>query len=130
MTIVVILLHIRAYLRRTEDCTIFHRRLDQDAIRRASVVLCINFSLALIAILIILIGQNLPLSDVLFECFSAIGTSGMSTGVTRELNTISRIVIMVLMFLGRVGSLSFATTFVEGRYIGKIRYPEETIIVG
>ncbi|MCD8131102.1 MAG: TrkH family potassium uptake protein [Lachnospiraceae bacterium] len=129
-TVVVIILYIRSYLFHTEDCVVFKRRLNQDAIKRASVVVFINFSLALFAILVLLIGQDLPLADVLFEAFSAIGTVGMSTGVTRELNTLSRLVIMALMFLGRVGSLSFAMSFTEKRRTGGIRYPEEDITVG
>lgn len=129
-TIVVILLHIRAYLLHNQDLTVFGRRLAPNAVERACVVVFINYFLALGAILILLIGQNLPLADVLFEAFSAIGTVGMSTGVTRELNTLSRIVIMILMFLGRVGSLSFAMSFTEKKRPGKIRYPEAEIIVG
>ncbi|MCD7957866.1 MAG: TrkH family potassium uptake protein [Lachnospiraceae bacterium] len=129
-TIVVILLYIRAYLLRNQDLTAFQRRLGTDVMKRASVVVFINYFLALTAILILLIGQDLPLADVLFEAFSAIGTVGMSTGVTRELNTLSRIVIMILMFLGRVGSLSFAMSFTEKKRPGKIRYPEAEIIVG
>ncbi|MCD7881001.1 MAG: TrkH family potassium uptake protein [Clostridiales bacterium] len=129
-TAVVIVLYIRSYLTRQEDCEIFHRRLNRDAIRRASVVVFINFSLALFAILVLLIGQDLPLADVRFEAFSAIGTVGMSTGVTRELNSLSQMVIMLLMFLGRVGSLSFAMSFTERRQRGEVRCLEEEITVG
>ncbi len=129
-TVVVIVLFVKSYLFREKDCTAFKRRLDQDAIRRSSIVFFINFSLAIFAALIILTGQEIPMSDVLFEVFSAIGTSGMSTGVTRELNSVSRIVVMLLMFLGRVGSLSFAMSFTEKKRSGDIRYPEEMIIVG
>ncbi|MCC8068084.1 MAG: TrkH family potassium uptake protein [Clostridiales bacterium] len=129
-TLVVILLYIRSYVLRHQDLTIFGRRLNPDAMKRASVVVFINYFLALGAILILLIGQDLPLADVLFEAFSAIGTVGMSTGLTRELNTLSRIVIMLLMFLGRVGSLSFAMSFTDKKHPAKIRYPEADIIVG
>lgn len=128
-TLVVILLHIKSYIAGEEGCQIFHRRLDQDAIRRASVVFFVNFSLALFATLVLLIGQGLPLDEVLFEAFSAIGTSGMSTGVTRDLNALSQLSIMLLMFCGRVGSLTFAMSFTERRR-GKIQYPEEQVIVG
>ncbi|MCD8119232.1 MAG: TrkH family potassium uptake protein [Lachnospiraceae bacterium] len=126
----VIALHIKAYLLREPHCTAFKRRLNDDTIRRASVIFFINFSLALGAILVLLIGQDLPLADVIFEAFSAIGTVGMSTGITRELNTLSRIVIMALMFLGRVGSLSFAMSFTERRRDSHMTYPEEEIVAG
>ncbi len=129
-TLVVILSHIGAYLFHNEDCVLFHRRLSLDVMKRASVVVCINFSLAMVAVLVLLIGQELPLGDVLFEAFSAISTVGMSTGVTRDLNLLSRLVIMLLMFLGRVGSLSFAMSFTERKRSGGIRYPKEDIVVG
>lgn len=129
-TLVVILLYIKSYLFHEKDCVAFQRRLGQDAVKRASVVIFINFSLAVFAVMVLLIGQDLPLADVLLEAFSAIGTVGMSTGLTRELNTLSRIVIMALMFLGRVGSLSFAMSFTERRHTGELRYPEEDIVVG
>ncbi|MCD8362449.1 MAG: TrkH family potassium uptake protein [Lachnospiraceae bacterium] len=129
-TLVVVLLHIRAYLLRERDCAVFRRRLEEDDVKRASVVIFINFSLALFAVMVLLTGQDLPLADVLLEAFSAIGTVGMSTGLTRELNALSRITIMILMFLGRVGSLSFAMSFTERRHTGEIRYPEEDIVVG
>ncbi len=129
-TLVVILLHIRSYLFHERDCTVFRRRLEEDNVKRASVVIFINFSLAIFAVMVLLTGQDLPLADVLLEAFSAIGTVGMSTGLTRELNALSRIVIMMLMFLGRVGSLSFAMSFTERRHTGELRYPEEDIVVG
>ncbi len=129
-TLVVILLYIKSYLFHEKDCVAFQRRLGQDAVKRASVVIFINFSLAIFAVMVLLVGQDLPLADVLLEAFSAIGTVGMSTGLTRELNTLSRIVIMMLMFLGRVGSLSFAMSFTERRHTGELRYPEEDIVVG
>ncbi len=130
VTLVVIILYIASYIMHNQDCVIFKRRLDSNAIKRASVVVFINFSLALAAILIIVIGQGLPLTDIAFEAFSAISTVGMSTGVTRDLNQLSRIVILLLMFLGRVGSLTFAMSFTERRHRGNIRYPEEEITVG
>ncbi len=129
-TIVVIFLHIKAYLLQKQDGELYRRRVSQDAIKRASVVVFINFTLALSAVLVILIAQGLPLGDILFEAFSAISTVGMSTGVTRDLNLLGRVMIMLLMFLGRVGSLSFAMSFTERRAAGKIRYPEEDIVVG
>ncbi len=80
--------------------------------------------------LVILTAQELPLPDVLFEVFSASGTSGMSTGVTRQLNTVSQLAVMLLMFFGRMGSLTFAMSFTERRKTAEIRYPEEQITVG
>ncbi len=130
-TLAVIVIYVGAYLFHNKDCVIFHRRLDSESIKRACIILFINFTLAFAAVILILtVQENLAMSDVLFEAFSAIGTSGMSTGVTRDLNLVSRLAIALLMFLGRVGSLSFALILTENRKEEKVRYPEEEITVG
>ena len=70
------------------------------------------------------------MDQVLFEVFSAIGTAGMSTGVTRELGTAARIAIIFLMYCGRVGSLSFALSLFKTNKTAKITYPVERITIG
>lgn len=129
-TVFVIILYIRSYLLRQKDCVAFKARMDTDIVKKASIVVFINLLLAITGSMIIMSVQNLPLTDVLFEVFSAGGTVGMSTGITRQLNEISRIVIMLLMFFGRMGSLTFAMSFTERRKTTEIRYPKEQLIVG
>ena len=129
-TLFVIILYIKSYLLREKDCVAFTRRMESEAVKKASIVVFINLLLAVIGSMVILSVQDLPLPDVLFEVFSAGGTVGMSTGITRSLNTVSRIVIMLLMFFGRMGSLTFAMSFTERRRSEEIRYPEEQITVG
>ncbi len=129
-TLVIILLSIKAYVLREKDCVIFKERLDDESVRKASVVIFINLFLAVIGILVILGQQDLPFKDIVFEVFSAIGTAGMSTGVTRNLNLISKCMIMLLMFCGRMGSLTFAMAFTEHKRVGKLRYPVGRITVG
>ena len=74
--------------------------------------------------------QTLPLTDVLFEAFSAIGTVGMSTGVTRSLSQFSRAVIIFLMYCGRVGSISFAVALLEKKALPPVTLPQERITIG
>ena len=129
-TFIVIVLYLKAYLFRERDCVIFKKRIDDEDVRKASVVMFINLFLASIGALIILGNQTLVFRDVMFEVYSAIGTVGMSTGVTRDLTTVSQIVIMVLMYCGRMGSLTIAMSLTERRRTGKVRYPAEHISVG
>ncbi len=131
ITVLVILLYIKSYLFREKDCFIFQRRIGEDVVRKASVVMFINLLFALLGMLAIFISQpGLPFRDVFFEVFSAIGTAGMSTGVTRSLNLVSKVVVIMLMFLGRMGSLTFALSFTERRKVSKLRYPEEDVTIG
>ena len=68
--------------------------------------------------------------DVLFETFSAMNTVGMTRGLTRDLNTVSRLIIMLLMYFGRVGSLTFAFSFLKKKDDKIIKCPVEEISVG
>ncbi len=86
--------------------------------------------LALTAALIICGNQALDLRDVLLETVSAISTVGMSTGITRELTAISQFAVILLMYSGRVGSLSMALSFTERKKISPYELPEEKILIG
>lgn len=129
-TIVVIIMYIWSNMKHTYGCNIFGRRLENDAIVKASAVFCTNLFLSTAAVLIISAVQVLPVSDLLLEVFSAMGTVGMSTGITRELTLTSRIVIMILMYCGRIGSLSFALSFTQKKKIAPVQQPVEQINIG
>ncbi len=129
-TVVVILMYIWSNMKHTYGCNLFGRRLDHESIVKASAVFCTNLFLATAAVLIISAVQVLPIADVLLEVFSAIGTVGMSTGITRELFMPSRVVIMILMYCGRIGSLSFALSFTQKKRIAPVQQPVEQINIG
>lgn len=129
-TIVVLLVYIKANLTRTVGYNIFGRRLEDDALRKAAAVFCTNLFLAVSAAIIICSLQNFNGIDTLLEVFSAIGTVGMTAGLTTQLNTISRVLIVLLMYLGRVGSLSFAMSFTDKKKIAHVMQPAEKINIG
>ena len=129
-TLAVLLLYVHSNIRQTYGVEIFGRRLQDESIRQSACILTINLSLMLTATILIMVFQNLPMSDVFFETCSAIGTSGMSTGVTRSLNSFSRIVIILLMYCGRIGSLSFALAFTRSNRKPHVQLPAERITIG
>lgn len=130
-TIVVLLLYAVAMITNREDINMFGKRLTNEVVKKANAVVIINLSLAMVAGVIIMISQPLlQFEDVLFEVFSAIGTVGMTTGITRDLNTLSRLIIIVLMYCGRLGSLSFALVFAQKNKSTSVRQPQEKIIIG
>lgn len=131
VTIMVLLVYVWSNLRASKGVNIFHRRMDDDVIRKASNVVVISALMAVTASIIICFLQpRLPVEDVLFEVFSAIGTVGMTTGITRELCTASRIIIILLMYCGRIGSMSFALSFTERRKVAPVQLPVEKIMIG
>ena len=106
------------------------RRIGDENIKMASMVFGLNIGLVLVALLTISGIQRLPMDDLLLEVFSAMGTVGLSAGITRSLLPASRIVLMLLMFAGRVGTVTFAVSFRGNRRQAYIKYPEEKINVG
>ena len=129
-TVVVMLLSAIAMIRSSHGVNVFGRRLEPETVHKASTVFCINLTMALTAILIILAIQPLEFMDVCMEVFSAIGTVGMSTGVTRQLNDISKLIIILLMYCGRLGSLSFVLVFAQKKKVPPIVNPQEKMLVG
>ena len=129
-TIMVLMLYSFSYMRKNRSTSVFGRSLEEDALRKASAVFFTNLMLALGVTVIISSIQNLSMLDLMFETFSAIGTVGMSTGLTRDLNSISRVLIIFLMYCGRVGSLSFANALAGKRKTAPVRDAVEKITIG
>ena len=129
-TIVVLLVYLKASLTRTVGYNIFGRRLEDDALRKSAAVFCTNLFLETTAALILCTLQNFNGLDTLLEVISAISTVGMTAGLTTQLNMISRMVVILLMYLGRVGSLSFAMSFTDKKKIAHVMQPAEKINIG
>ena len=129
-SIVVLFVYIKATLTRTVGYNIFGRRLEDEALRKASAVFCLNLTLGMTAVVILCGLQNFNGIDALVEVFSAISTVGKTAGLTTRLNTISKFVIILLMYMGRVGSLSFAMSFTDKKKIAHVMQPAEKINIG
>lgn len=129
-TVMVLLLYVVSMIQRTDGVNIYGRRLEDHLIEKAAVVFTLTLTLALTASFIICAVDGLPLVDVLLETFSAVDTVGMSTGITRQLSNVSRLIIILLMYCGRIGSLSFALAFTDKRQKSSVRQPMERINIG
>lgn len=130
-TLSVLVVFVYATLKNKNEANVFNRRFDNKTIKKACSVLLINMLLIIIGSLVILANQpELIFQDVLFEVFSALGTVGISTGITRNLSMISRIVIIILMYSGRVGSLTFALSLTRKKKISNCMNPVEKVAIG
>ncbi len=130
-TMMVILLYIWSNLRNKKGLNIFGRRLDEDSIKKASTVFFINLLLAAASSLLMSgLEQAMPMSDVFMEVFSAIGTVGISTGITRDVTLASKCLLILLMYSGRIGSMSFALSFTEKKQGSLVKLPIERITIG
>lgn len=130
-SVIVLLFYAGAMVLNKEDINIFGRRLTDEVVKKANAVVIINATLTIVATVIIMALQPLlNFEDVLFEVLSAIGTVGMTVGITRDLDIIARVILIVLMYCGRLGSLSFALVFAQKNTSAPMRQPQEKIIVG
>ncbi|MDE6207769.1 MAG: potassium transporter [Muribaculaceae bacterium] len=102
-----VMLDLRSIVYGQKGVTAFGRKVSPDSIRRAYAVVCFSiFAVFAYSCLIMLMQPELDMKDVMFECFSAITTVGMSLGITPELSDVGKIAIASAMFLGRVGIIS------------------------
>ncbi len=120
---------VTASLRNREDVCMWHFRLETDTLRRAFCGVGIYSVLTACGILILCI-QGHPLADSAFEALSAIGTVGLTTGITPTLSPLSRVAVILLMFAGRVGSLTVFMAASRQNSGGKLRNPIGKVIVG
>lgn len=129
-TFAVLLANTLAVFRRREHPSFFNRRLSNEVVSQASTILIMYLVLFLTAGLVISRVENLPVLTCLFETASAIGTVGLSLGITPQLSSISHLLLIALMFFGRVGGLTLifaALSHVQGN---SARLPQERITVG
>lgn len=129
-TFAVLVLAIIAEARGDRDTEAFGKRIPADVIRLAISAAFLGAFLVGTATLALLQLTNLPLSQVLFEVISAFATCGLSTGITAELPDSAKIVLIVLMYLGRVGTMTMAAALALRRRRRVIRLPEERPVIG
>lgn len=130
-TFAVIFIYTFAGVSHKQSADVFGRRIPDGAFKRAVYVFFTNLLLVVAGTFVIsCLNPDIRFSSVMFECFSAIGTVGLTVGITTELDTVSHIVLILLMYLGRVGSISFATVLFEKRARPAVVNPKERITIG
>jgi trk system potassium uptake protein TrkH len=129
-TAAVLLANAAAVVRRRKSAQLFGRRIDDQTVRSASTLLMIYLLLAVSGACAISLAEGAPFGACLFETSSAIGTVGLTTGITPSLGAVSRAVLMILMFLGRVGGLTLMFAAVNSSGSEVAQRPVEMISVG
>ncbi len=129
-TLAVLLTTALAVFRRKEQVTFSGRRIADDAVRQAVAILMMYLLLFSVSGLVICRIEGLPLISCLFETASAIGTVGLTLGITSRLSVASRLILILLMFLGRVGGLTLIYAAQSVRKGTQSTLPLEKITVG
>lgn len=128
-TVVVMVLATIAFLRRRTDIWAFGRSIPLGDVLKAMALISIASAVIFTAVFVMLISHDGEFIDIAFEVASAFGTTGLSRGYTTELTDFGRIVIMVVMFLGRVGPLTLGF-FLATRMVPRVRYPAGQVHLG
>ena len=129
-TIAVLLLSTAAVFRRKEDAQCFGRRIPTETVRYAAVVMLMYMVLCTVGGLFLCYAEGLPVLTSLFEAGSAIATVGLTLGVTPTLGAAARLVLIVLMYCGRVGGLTLVFAALSGMRPSMTKFPQEKITVG
>ena len=111
VTFAVLLFAVRATLMGYENVEILGRKLYWDSVRKAWALFFLSLGLIFLSWFILLLTEKFPPINILFEVVSAFGTVGLSTGITPNLSYLGRIVIILVMYLGRVGLVVFGLSF-------------------
>lgn len=129
-TLVVLFLAMLASSRHNKDIVVFRRRIDSDTVHQACSVAFIYVAVTVVCTCLVCAIDGLSLRDALFEISSAIGTVGSSMSKTPYLSTAVKYIIILLMFGGRVGGLTFALVLAERKKTIPVEHPAEKILVG
>lgn len=129
-TVFVLLMDTIASSQRISHINLFKRRIDSDTVKQASAIITIYLTAALAAVILICAWEPYTIREVLFEVASAIGTVGLSMGLTPSLSALSRALLILLMFGGRIGGLTLVMTIAERKEHVPVERPAEKIIVG
>ena len=129
-TIAVLFATAISTFRRKEYASYFGRRIDDDVIKNAATILLMYITLCFTGALIISMTEGYPMLTCLFESASAVGTVGLTLGITPSLHLLSRIILILLMFFGRVGGLTLIFAALSGTQKNVSKLPREKITVG
>ncbi len=129
-TVAVLFANLIATFRRKEDPECFGRRIGAGIVKTASTILLMYVSLCFVSAAVISTVENLPFGVCLFETASAVGTVGLTLGITPSLGVLSQVILIVLMYFGRVGGLTVIYAAISGSNKKLSKLPQENITVG
>lgn len=129
-TFAIMILFLWNFAKGSRSIKVFDREICEEDIYKATAVLLMGIMLCFVSIIIMTITEDFSLTQIVFEVSSAFGTVGLSFGITPDLSITGKIIVMILMFIGRVGIVSFL--FIMGRRekTDNYHYPKEKIIIG
>lgn len=133
VTVAIMLLYILALVKGSDTITVMKRTIADQVVKRSLTIAMVSFFIAILGLFVLSITEDLSFIDLVFEIFSAFATVGLTAGVTPLLTSAGKIVIIILMYIGRIGPITMVLIFAK-RYSqmkGKdIIYPQSDVLIG
>ena len=129
-TLGVIVLYLRKVLRNQTNLIIMNHHVRKRTINKAFLLIFLGFIVIFTGVLILSVTENFALEKIMFEVVSAFGTVGLSMGITEYLSGIGKMVITIIMFVGRIGPLTLILALSNKEKSTEIKYPEGYLIIG
>lgn len=129
-TFVLLLTAVKTLIKGNDEVVLYERHVPSPLILKAISVLFVSLALIFIVIFAINIVEDKPFLSLVFEVFSAFGTVGLSTGITPALGNTGKLLIIITMFVGRIGPLTFLYALARKFNPKGVKYPEERILIG
>lgn len=133
VTFAMMLLYIRALVQGREDIVVMNREISDQVAKRALTIGIVSFGIAMLGLFVLSMSEHQDFINLIFEVFSAFGTVGLTAGLTPLLTNIGKFVIIILMYVGRIGPMTMVLIFAK-RYQqmkGKTaQYPQGDVLIG
>lgn len=130
-TFAVLILTVVSVLNGRDDTEVFGRRFSKESVYKAFTLFVLAMAIVLGVTMILSVAEpEQQFIDLLYEASSAIGTAGITTGVTQQIGTLSKFVIMLAMYFGRLGPITVFLALMKKNKKAGIRYPEAKILIG
>ena len=132
-TFALVILYVITELRNKDSLVLFKKTISRDILRRAVTILVLSLSILFTGIVGLTLVQQGDFLKIMFEAVSAMGTVGLSMGITADLNGWAKGIIIILMFIGRIGPVALAYTLKSNRVMRRanlVEYPQGQVIVG
>ena len=125
----ILIFYALGILKRREYVEVFKRRIDWELINKALAIVVISVFYIIVVTTVILSVESFSTDKVVYEVISAFSTTGLSMGITAGLGVISKLLIVITMFIGRLGPMTVALAFTSNKR-SSIKYPKEDILIG
>jgi len=122
-----------ALMRGDDNIHVFKRTIDDQIVKRALTILIVSFTITVVGLFVLSVSENAEFIDLVFEVFSAFATVGLTTGPTPNLTVVGKVIIIIMMYIGRIGPITMVLLFVKkynSRKGKDVNFVKEHILIG